>query len=59
MTEWWWSGSLDAWADMCRLRLDDHAQMETQEVAEQINRYMDEAFPISWRCLMGEYGRDV
>jgi thymidylate synthase (FAD) len=33
MTEWWWSGSLDAFADMCRLRITPDTQYETRQVA--------------------------
>jgi thymidylate synthase (FAD) len=52
MTEWIWSGTLGAWADMCRLRLDAHTQKETQEVAKLISNYMADKFPVSWEALM-------
>ena len=52
LTEWWWSGSLDAFADMCVLRLDEHTQKETQEVAVQIDNKMQQLFPVSWRALV-------
>lgn len=52
MTEWIWSGTLGAWADMCRLRLDPHAQKETREVAEKIADKMKCQFPVSWAALM-------
>jgi thymidylate synthase (FAD) len=52
MTEWIWSGSLGAWADMCRLRLDPHAQKETRMVAEKISAHMADQFPVSWAALM-------
>lgn len=52
MTEWIWSGTLGAWADMCRLRLDIHAQKETREVAEKIAAEMSNIFPVSWKALM-------
>ena len=51
MTEWWWSGSLDAWADMCKLRCASDTQAETQEVAKQISVKMHELFPVSWMAL--------
>ena len=41
MTEWYWSGSLDAFADMCNLRLKPDAQYETQLVAARIAEYLD------------------
>ena len=54
MTEWYWSGSLDAFADMCRLRLPSDTQQETRVVAQQISEKMSELFPVSWDALMGE-----
>lgn len=52
MTRWWWSGSLDAFANMCNLRLDPHAQSLTREVAKQISDQMVQAFPYSWKALV-------
>lgn len=52
MTEWIWSGSLYAFARVCKLRLDPHAQKETQSVAEEIARLTREKFPVSWHALM-------
>jgi thymidylate synthase (FAD) len=52
MTEWYWSGSLDAFADMCRLRCASDTQAETQEVAWQIYHKMEDLFPVSWVALM-------
>lgn len=54
MTEWIWSGSLYAFARVCNLRLDSHTQRETQEVAQQINNYMKDLFPESWKALVNE-----
>ena len=51
-TEWWWSGSLDAWADMARLRCKPDAQAETREIADQISEVMRGLFPCSWTALM-------
>jgi len=51
-TEWVWSGSLDAFADMCKLRLDPHTQRETREVAARISVVMSELFPVSWKALL-------
>jgi len=52
MTEWYWSGSLDAFADMCRLRCKEDTQYESRVVADQINKKMAELFPVSWAALM-------
>ena len=51
MTEWYWSGSLDAFADMCALRCKPDTQAETAEVAWEIDRIMIDLFPVSWRAL--------
>jgi thymidylate synthase (FAD) len=52
MTEWYWSGSLDAFADMCRLRCKSDTQYETRLVADQISEMMTGLFPVSWTALM-------
>lgn len=52
MTEWIWSGSLAAFARVCKLRLDPHAQKETQEVALAINNLIPETFKHSWKALL-------
>jgi thymidylate synthase (FAD) len=54
MTEWFWSGSLDAFADMCKLRCKDDTQYETRLVADQISDKMKQLFPVSWVALVGE-----
>ena len=51
MTEWYWSGSLDAFADMCNLRCKPDTQAETREVAELIEDQMMSLFPVSWEAL--------
>ena len=51
MTEWYWSGSLDAFADMCALRCKPDTQAETAEVAWEIDCSMVKLFPVSWRAL--------
>lgn len=52
MTEWYWSGSLDAFADMCSLRLKEDTQYESRLVAQQIDNKMKELFPVSWGELV-------
>lgn len=56
MTEWYWSGSLDAFASMCNLRLKEDTQYESRLVAQQISEKMGELFPISWQALVTEKG---
>ena len=52
MTEFYWSGSLDAFADMAKLRLKEDTQYETRLVAQQIDKVMSGLFPVSWRVLV-------
>jgi len=51
MTEWYWTGSLAAWARVCKLRLDSHSQRETQEIAQLITAEMSKLYPVSWEEL--------
>jgi thymidylate synthase (FAD) len=51
ITEFYWSGSLDAFSDMCNLRCKPDTQAETREVARQIDHKMIELFPVSWDAL--------
>ena len=51
MTEWWWSGSLDAFADMCNLRCKQDTQYESRLVADQIDAIMLDLYPVSWGAL--------
>lgn len=52
MTEWIWSGSLDAFASMCQLRCKTDTQYESRVVADQISNEMKKLFPVSWNALM-------
>ena len=51
MTEWYWSGSLDAFADMCNLRCKPDTQAETRLVADIISGRMIHLFPVAWEAL--------
>ena len=50
-TTWIWSGSMDAWADMCNLRCKKDAQYETQLIATLIDDGLRSLWPISWDSL--------
>jgi thymidylate synthase (FAD) len=54
MTEWYWSGSLDAFASMCQLRCKPDTQYESRLVADQISDVMKQLFPVSWASLVVE-----
>jgi thymidylate synthase (FAD) len=56
VTEWYWSGSLDAFADMCNLRCKPDTQYETQVVAGHIDTEMAKLFPVSWEALRENAG---
>ena len=50
-TEWYWSGTLMAFARVCNLRCKPDTQKETQVVANQIDKLAEEVFPWSWKAL--------
>lgn len=51
-TTWIWTGSLAAFARVCKLRMDSHAQAETREIAGEIAEIMASIFPVAWPALM-------
>ena len=51
MTEWYWSGTLYAFARVCNLRCAPDAQYETRMVADTINSESAKMFPASWSAL--------
>ena len=51
-TEWYWSGSLYAFARVCALRLDKASQAEVQEIARQISAHCITLYRHSWNALM-------
>ena len=51
MTEWYWSGTLYAFARVCNLRCSPDAQYESKEVADKIAFYCGREFPVSWKAL--------
>ena len=51
MTEWYWSGTLYAFARVCNLRCKDDAQFETRMIANQIDEQAKKLFPVSWEAL--------
>jgi thymidylate synthase (FAD) len=53
-TEFIETGSLSAYARLCALRLDPHAQVEIQVYAAAVSKLIEERFPVSWRALIHE-----
>ena len=50
-TEWYWTGSLYAFARVCKLRCKGDTQEETRDVAWEIYDLAKEKFPVSWESL--------
>ena len=53
-TEWYWSGTLMAFARVCNLRCKPDTQLETQQIAQQIDMLAKEKFPVTWSALRPE-----
>ena len=51
MTEWYWSGSLYAFARVCNLRCAEDSQYETRSIANEIDTQCKIKFPVSWKEL--------
>lgn len=51
-TEWYWTGSLAAYARFYQQRTDPHAQAEIREYAEAIGTEIAPFFPVSWDVLV-------
>lgn len=52
MTNWMWTGSLVAFSRVVKLRVDEHAQKEAQELGWLINDVVAPLYPVSWKALM-------
>ncbi len=51
MTEWYWSGTLMAFARVCNLRCKPDTQQETRILANKIDLLCKDEFPVSWKAL--------
>lgn len=52
MTNWVWTGSLVAFARIVKLRTEEHAQKEAQDLAKMIEEVVAPLYPVSWKALM-------
>lgn len=52
-TEWWWTGSLAAYARVFKQRSDPHAQWEVRQYADAIGKIIAPMYPVSWKELTG------
>jgi len=50
-TEWYWTGSLAAYARFYSQRIEEHAQWEIRQYAEKIGKIISPLFPVSWKEL--------
>jgi len=51
MTSYYVTGSLAAWARAYKQRIDPHAQVEIQQLAQQWGEIIRPLFPVSWSAL--------
>jgi thymidylate synthase (FAD) len=55
MTEWYWTGSLMAFARVCNLRNKPDSQEETRMITQQMAKHLKDHFPISAKNLLDDY----
>lgn len=53
LVNWYWTGSLAAFARFYNQRTDSHAQLEIQELAQMVGVLLSELYPVSWKALTG------
>lgn len=58
-TEWWWTGSLSAYARVFHQRSDAHAQWEVQQYAKAIGKIIEPLYPESWNVLTAKFEASV
>lgn len=51
LVNWYWTGSLAAFARFYNQRTDPHAQLEIQELAKEVGSVMEKLYPVSWAAL--------
>jgi len=52
MVNWYWTGSLAAFARFAKQRLDPHAQKEIQDLAQEVSNIIKPLYPSAWAALM-------
>ena len=50
-TEWYWSGTIKAWAKTYGLRVHEGAQWESEQVLLKCGELIEPLFPVSWEAL--------
>ncbi len=51
LTQWIWTGSLESFFHVYKLRIDGHAQKEAQQLAEMIGVICEQKFPECWKVF--------
>ena len=51
LVNWYWTGSLSAFARFVKQRSDSHAQLEIQELAAMVSDIIQPLYPVSWKAL--------
>jgi len=51
LVNWYWTGSLSAFARFVKQRSDSHAQVEVQELAKMVSDIIKPLYPVSWEAL--------
>lgn len=51
LVNWYWTGSLAAFARFYRQRSDSHAQKEVRDLAEMVGSLIEPLYPVSWKAL--------
>lgn len=54
LVNWYWTGSLAAFARFYKQRSDTHAQKEIQELASMVSEVIQPLYPLSWYYLTGD-----
>jgi thymidylate synthase (FAD) len=49
--KWIWTGNVASFARFCKQRLDSHAQVEIQQLAQEVSDIIGDLFPESWKAL--------
>jgi thymidylate synthase (FAD) len=53
-TSYYVTGSLAAFARFVKQRSDPHAQVEIQELAQEVSNIIAPLYPVSWQALVGD-----
>lgn len=51
ITEWYWTGSLSAFARFYKQRTHEGAQKEIADLAEMVQEIIEPLYPVSWKAL--------